>query len=611
MGRLLERAYSTFREEARQRGIDYTLRGGVGARDRVGRRPRAPDHLEPALERLPLDAGRRPHRPGARRPRTGRSRSTSRTPARGSRPTRASGSSGPSGRRTARGTGLGLPIARELAVALGGRIELQTEVGQGEPLPARPAEPQLLARSRRLRGARGRALRACSTRSSRSLTPLQPEETRSTSSARSSMRACRSASRSPSSRSSRRIAWLSSPRISARLRADREHLGAEAVVHGRADLLGQRRLELGGGCGERLDLDRASARAPPRARPARSARTRLPRSVLSPVRVPVRPRRRGYAGRRMDISELDYDLPAGADRAASAGAPRRLAAARLRPRDRRGPASRRSPTCRTSSRGELVVVNDTRVVPARIRLEQPTRRGAAARALEGDGVWEALARPTRRLTRRAAGSARSSCSSTSARAAGASGSTASPTARRRCRRTSPSRSPTRSATRPSTRDEAGLGRGADGRPALHAGAARAARRRARDAPRRPRHVPAARDRRRSRSTSSTASATASGPRRGSGSTRPSACSPSARRRCACSRRSRGDGLLHGRTTLFVTPGFEFRRVDALLTNFHLPRSTLLALVMAFAGVEETRRLYRLAVDERYRFYSFGDAMLIL
>jgi S-adenosylmethionine:tRNA ribosyltransferase-isomerase len=69
--------------------------------------------------------------------------------------------------------------------------------------------------------------------------------------------------------------------------------------------------------------------------------------------------------------------------------------------------------------------------------------------------------------------------------------------------------------------------------------------------------------------------------------------------------------LTGRTELFVTPGFEFRRVDALLTNFHLPRSTLLALVMAFAGVEETRRLYRLAVEERYRFYSFGDAMLLL
>jgi S-adenosylmethionine:tRNA ribosyltransferase-isomerase len=74
--------------------------------------------------------------------------------------------------------------------------------------------------------------------------------------------------------------------------------------------------------------------------------------------------------------------------------------------------------------------------------------------------------------------------------------------------------------------------------------------------------------------------------------------------------SRGAPLA-GRTSLFVTPGFEFRRVDTLLTNFHLPRSTLLALVMAFAGVEETRRLYWIAVEERYRFYSFGDAMLVL
>jgi S-adenosylmethionine:tRNA ribosyltransferase-isomerase len=69
--------------------------------------------------------------------------------------------------------------------------------------------------------------------------------------------------------------------------------------------------------------------------------------------------------------------------------------------------------------------------------------------------------------------------------------------------------------------------------------------------------------------------------------------------------------LAGRTDLFITPGFEFRRVDALLTNFHLPRSTLLALVMAFVGVEETRRLYELAIEERYRFYSFGDAMLVV
>jgi len=72
-----------------------------------------------------------------------------------------------------------------------------------------------------------------------------------------------------------------------------------------------------------------------------------------------------------------------------------------------------------------------------------------------------------------------------------------------------------------------------------------------------------------------------------------------------------DAALRGRTSLFITPGFEFRRVDALLTNFHLPRSTLLALVMALAGVEETRRLYELAIEERYRFYSFGDAMLVV
>jgi S-adenosylmethionine:tRNA ribosyltransferase-isomerase len=71
------------------------------------------------------------------------------------------------------------------------------------------------------------------------------------------------------------------------------------------------------------------------------------------------------------------------------------------------------------------------------------------------------------------------------------------------------------------------------------------------------------------------------------------------------------GPLSGRTDLFVTPGFEFMRTDALLTNFHLPRSTLLALVMAFVGVEETRRLYQAAIEQRYRFYSFGDAMLVL
>jgi S-adenosylmethionine:tRNA ribosyltransferase-isomerase len=60
----------------------------------------------------------------------------------------------------------------------------------------------------------------------------------------------------------------------------------------------------------------------------------------------------------------------------------------------------------------------------------------------------------------------------------------------------------------------------------------------------------------------------------------------------------------------ITPGHEFAAVGALVTNFHLPRTTLLALVMAFAGVEPVRSLYRTAVAEGYRFYSFGDAMLL-
>ncbi|HET9062458.1 MAG TPA: tRNA preQ1(34) S-adenosylmethionine ribosyltransferase-isomerase QueA [Candidatus Binatia bacterium] len=68
---------------------------------------------------------------------------------------------------------------------------------------------------------------------------------------------------------------------------------------------------------------------------------------------------------------------------------------------------------------------------------------------------------------------------------------------------------------------------------------------------------------------------------------------------------------HGRTDLFIQPGHRFRTVDALLTNFHLPGSTLLCLIMAFAGIELTRHAYETAVAERYRFYSFGDAMLVL
>jgi S-adenosylmethionine:tRNA ribosyltransferase-isomerase len=70
------------------------------------------------------------------------------------------------------------------------------------------------------------------------------------------------------------------------------------------------------------------------------------------------------------------------------------------------------------------------------------------------------------------------------------------------------------------------------------------------------------------------------------------------------------GKLEGETDIFIYPGFQFRVVKRLLTNFHLPKSTLLMLVSAFAGVENIRRAYAHAIAARYRFFSYGDAMLI-
>ena len=71
------------------------------------------------------------------------------------------------------------------------------------------------------------------------------------------------------------------------------------------------------------------------------------------------------------------------------------------------------------------------------------------------------------------------------------------------------------------------------------------------------------------------------------------------------------GEREGESNLFIYPGYEWLAVDVLLTNFHLPRSTLLAMIMSFGGKNLIREAYRVAVEERYRFYSFGDAMLLL
>jgi S-adenosylmethionine:tRNA ribosyltransferase-isomerase len=74
-----------------------------------------------------------------------------------------------------------------------------------------------------------------------------------------------------------------------------------------------------------------------------------------------------------------------------------------------------------------------------------------------------------------------------------------------------------------------------------------------------------------------------------------------------------DGTLmpfSGETALFITPGYRFRAVDAMLTNFHLPRSTLFMLVCAFCGLDVMRRAYDHAIARNYRFYSYGDACLL-
>ena len=70
------------------------------------------------------------------------------------------------------------------------------------------------------------------------------------------------------------------------------------------------------------------------------------------------------------------------------------------------------------------------------------------------------------------------------------------------------------------------------------------------------------------------------------------------------------GQSSGETNLFITPGFQFKTVDCLLTNFHLPKSTLLMLVSAFAGVDNIRAAYQHAIQQRYRFFSYGDAMFL-
>jgi S-adenosylmethionine:tRNA ribosyltransferase-isomerase len=309
----------------------------------------------------------------------------------------------------------------------------------------------------------------------------------------------------------------------------------------------------------------------------------------------------------MDMSELEYDLPAAliAQQPADRRDASRLLVYDRATRDVRHRVFAELPE---ELAGELVVVNDTRVVPARIRLSSPRGEVLLLEQL-GDREWEALARPTRRLQPgrtydgvellehlgegrwrvRLAGEPDgetplppyiteplSDPSRYQTRFARVPGSAAAPTAGLHFT------------------DEL-LGRLDVERVTLHVGLDTF----------RPVNEPTLEEHRIHGERYEVAPAAWA---RIAAAPRVLAVGTTTTRTLETVART---GELSGRTELFITPGFEFRRVDALLTNFHLPRSTLLALVMAFAGVEETRRLYALAVDERYRFYSFGDAMLIL
>ena len=566
MGQLLDQAYETFSEEARRRSIDYRQE----ARDRpvivsdgdrvlqiVGNLLSNAFRATPDGGRITLELGadeRHRERDGrrlgagdlSRRSRSGCSaRSSPRAAAaRGSasRSRRSCRRRSAAGSRSTRrwGAARGSSSSCRYLAALGG-----FGAGQFDGLVRRSAGGCELAACRCARGSRF-AMSSCSIRASRTFIERQPSVSSSTRSARSSMRALRSESSVASIRSRRRIELLCRPLTSAR----RREIG-DAVLRG-----GRR--------GARRERCSPSA-----------ATERPPLSVDASVRVGWTP------------AELDYDLPPELIAQQPLAAARRLAAARLRPRDAAMCGMRRCAICPASfPPGTLTVVNDSRVVPARIPIEQPRgevlllerarrRRVGGARAADPPAAAGQPV-PDRLRQRRAA-------SLISARAAGGCGSRASRPAACRCRRTSPRRSPTPSATRRST--PATPGSAAAPTAGLHFTPELLGlrRQRAGDAPRRPRHVPAA---------AGGAGRGAPDPRRalrgdargaGSGSAAPAACWPSARRRCAWWRRSPTAARSRGARSSSSRPGFEFRRVDHLLTNFHLPRSTLLALVMAFAG----------------------------
>jgi len=392
---------------------------------------------------------------------------------------------------------------------------------------------------------------------------------------------------------------------------NRQDLGPKPVAYRLADLGRNRRLELRGARRKRRDLLPRTLERRLEERRLRTARCRVCNAPLRPIESEFVHGGRGYSQRRMDTSILDYELP-----------PELIAQHPCEPRDASRLLVYRRQTEEIEHRvfaelpdlldGQLVVVNDTRVVPARLRLRRAGGGEVEILLLErlgADGLWEGLARPARRLRpgerlgpvelveRLGNGRWLLRLEGEPSGEAPLPPYINEPLADPDRYQTVYARDPG-SAAAPTAGlhfTPALLARLDPERVTLHIGLDTF------------RPVTAAR----------LEEHTLHGERY--------EVSPAAWKRMAEAERVLAVGTttvrvletvartgeLEGRTTLFVRPGFTFRRVDALLTNFHLPRSTLLALVMAFAGVERTLELYRLAVAERYRFYSFGDAMIVL
>ena len=339
-----------YRDEARRREIDYRQEVRDAARDHLGRRPRAAGRRQPALERVPARRRTAAASSSRSRSRTARSRRGGGLRARASRAESRERLFRPFVSDSTGGTGLGLAIAQGALrprSAAGSSSSRNRATGRGSSSSCRR-----LSEARRSRaGARrstGSAARAASMRASRASIARQPSVSRSTSRPRSSTRALRSDSISPSSRSSLRIALFERPFTSAR----RREIGA-----------------------------------------ASSRRVAVIASRICTVLSSTT--RRSYRPHRMESRELDYDLPP--ELIAQHPADRRDES-RLLVFDR-APASaapRLPRPARAAGADVLAVVNDTRVVPARIPIDSPRGEVLLLERVDGD-VWEALARPTRRL----------------------------------------------------------------------------------------------------------------------------------------------------------------------------------------------------------------------